>query len=31
MFKDTYKAKFDAIHPDPKLRQAIEERMNEMQ
>ena len=31
MFKDTYKQKFDAIQPDPILRQAIEERMSEMQ
>lgn len=30
MFKDTYKEKFDAIHPDPMLRQVIEERMNDM-
>ena len=31
MFKDAYQKKFDAIHPDPALRQAIAERMNEMQ
>ena len=31
MFKEAYREKFDAIHPDPALRQAIAERMNEMQ
>ena len=31
MFKDVYRKKFDAIRPDPALRQAIEERMNERQ
>ena len=30
MFQDEYKAKFDAIPPDPEFRRQLEERIEEM-